>query len=248
MVAVVVLALMLVATGAAGWALSGGRPGGTSMVHNAASTVGASSQSQASAASAGRPIVGVVTGKSGPEPADTATSMTATTTTTSVPAASSTLPTIPPRTTSTSAPAKRSAPETTTVAPEAVSTTTISASPNGDGTWTSKEKGITTTLQIDPVAPVVGQTVHFTVTATDDAGWCCMIGALIATTQILPSIPANPCPAPEPSTRVQEFDQVFTEPGSFLVTMTMSGGKLCIGPPAFVNSVLGVTVTVAPAS
>jgi len=127
-------------------------------------------------------------------------------------------------------------------------TTTIPAPSNGTGVWTTESQGFTITLQIQPVDPVVGQNVELTVTASSSTQWCCLIGATVATTAEAPFMPSNPCPLTVPSTTTQTYDHVFDSPASWLVQVTVSGGKLCVGPPDLVNAHLSSAVLIGTTS
>ncbi|MDQ1428371.1 MAG: hypothetical protein QOK39_1847 [Acidimicrobiaceae bacterium] len=129
-----------------------------------------------------------------------------------------------------------------------VTTTTVPAPSNGTGVWTTESEGFTITLRIQPVDPVAGQNVKLTVTASSSTQWCCLIGATVATTTEPPFMPSNPCPLTFPSTTTQALDHVFRSPASYLVQVTVSGGKLCVGPPDLVNAHLQAAVVIGSTS
>lgn len=126
----------------------------------------------------------------------------------------------------------------------AANATTTTAPSNGTGVWTTESQGFTITLQIQPVDPVVGQNVKLTVTASSATQWCCLIGATVATTTEPPFMPSSPCPLTVPSTTTQTYNHVFDSPASWLVQVTVSGGKLCVGPPDLVNAHLQAAVVI----
>jgi hypothetical protein len=129
-----------------------------------------------------------------------------------------------------------------------VTTTTVRGPSNGTGVWTTESEGFTITLKIQPVDPVAGQNVELTVTASSSTQWCCLIGATIATTTEPPFMPSDPCPLAVPSTATQTYDHVFASPASWLVQVTVSGGKLCVGPPDLVNAHLQAAVVIGTTS
>jgi hypothetical protein len=176
----------------------------------------------------------------------TAAPTAATSTTSTTNGSGATTVTAPVRRTAPLSPTATKATPATSV--PSVTTTTVPAPSNGTGVWTTESEGFTITLQIQPVDPVAGQNVELVVTASSSTQWCCLIGATVGPTLEGPFMPSNPCPLTVPSSNTQTLDHVFDSPDSYLVEVTVSGGKLCVGPPDLFNAHLQATVVIGTTS
>lgn len=124
---------------------------------------------------------------------------------------------------------------------------------NGTGAWHSNVvDGVLITLQMRPLSPVAGQTVHFSVTVTYQQGQGCCAdsfnpgdGTFI---QLAPQY-NGPCGAAHPAVFTEQVDHVYNEPGVFSVAFNPGVLATCQAPPSFINTAqLYASVVVGAAS
>ncbi len=134
-------------------------------------------------------------------------------------------------------------PITTTTAvvpwPPRVAVTTVPTS-NGTGLWRSNPgEGITITMQMQPLSPVAGQTVHFSITVTYQQGQGCCADSFNpgdGTWIQLPQHSAGPCGAPHPAAFTEQVDHMYSHPGVFAINFNAGVLATCQAPPMFINT------------